>query len=145
MPTTRFDFFTRIIDQTLTYAICLFVFRSHVITEFTTVLRILPASIFSPKLSAMHAREFVEVPASSRLALWIYTYSVHAVYHLVPPLFRDSTSAATMHPLFLERTDCTLFNSNRSLMVRVQSTASLPCTEPNTMFCSFCNSSCCLI
>ena len=38
MPTTRFDFSTHIINQTLTYAICLFVFRSHVITEFTGLL-----------------------------------------------------------------------------------------------------------
>jgi hypothetical protein len=55
MPTTRLDFFTHIIDQTLTYATCLFVPRSHVITELTGLLRVLPASIFSPKIID-HAR-----------------------------------------------------------------------------------------
>jgi len=49
------------------------------------------------------------------------------------------------YPLFLDKTDCTLFNSNRSLIVLVQSRTSLHCTESNTMFCRFCNSFSCLI
>jgi hypothetical protein len=47
------------------------------------------------------------------VALWIYTYSVHAVYDLVPAPFRDYTGAGAMPPLFFDKTGCTLFNSTK--------------------------------
>ena len=80
---------------------------------------------------------------ASGVALRIYTYSFHALYHFIPALSRDYMSAGARNPLFLDKTDCTLFNSNRSLMVLIQSTTSLHCTQTNTMSCRFCSSSCC--